>query len=435
MKHHIPPLIVGLALTVQTALAQVVDIPDPELDAAIRLALDKPTGDISVADMESLTELDASSYTRWGGTVPAPPIDSLEGLQAAKHLDWLDLSGSYPFGQSPCGGSANLNTGDMSPLAPLTRLVRLDLMRNNLESLIWPEGLTNLTVLDLSVNSLTDFSVLTGLSNLQKLNLSCNQPTDLSFLSSLTSLQTLDLSYNEITGLALPEGLTNLTTLNLRSTQLTSLTLPEGLLNLATLDLRNNQLTDFHFLTGLSSLTTLDLSSGTGLTSLTLPEGLSKLTTLTLTHNQLTSLSLPEGLTNLTALGLNSNQLTSVALPTGLVNLTTLDLGRNQLKTLALPEGLTRLTRLDVRNNPIAYLAVPIWMDLDNLEILGFPKDQIAFHAGSIRIQANELSWTQGVLQFAPTPHGPWTDLPAAIPMPLSFVGERGFFQVKMEIR
>jgi hypothetical protein len=43
--------------------------------------LDKPTGDITVEDMENLTELDASVWARgfmgypWGGS--PPPIESL----------------------------------------------------------------------------------------------------------------------------------------------------------------------------------------------------------------------------------------------------------------------------------------------------------------------------------------------------------------------
>ena len=42
------------------------------------------------------------------------------------------------------------------------------------------------------------------------------------------------------------------------------------------------------------------------------------------------------------------------------------------------------------------------------------------------------VSWDLGILEFAPTLHGPWTDLPAASPLPLSPVGERGFFRVKV---
>jgi hypothetical protein len=44
-----------------------------------------------------------------------------------------------------------------------------------------------------------------------------------------------------------------------------------------------------------------------------------------------------------------------------------------------------------------------------------------------------EIHWDLGTLQFAPSLSGPWTDLPAASPMPLSPIGEKGFFRVKVE--
>src|SRR6188474_926082 len=69
----------------------VVDIPDPSLQAAIRATLNKPLGDITAADMEGLTVLDASRTTR--GCVPS--IESLEGLQAAINLTSLNLSGEW----------------------------------------------------------------------------------------------------------------------------------------------------------------------------------------------------------------------------------------------------------------------------------------------------------------------------------------------------
>jgi len=65
----------------------VVHIPDPILPAFVRDTLNKPSGDITVADMESMTVLDASRATR--GCVPS--IESLEGLQAAINLTCLDF--------------------------------------------------------------------------------------------------------------------------------------------------------------------------------------------------------------------------------------------------------------------------------------------------------------------------------------------------------
>jgi WD40 repeat protein len=44
-----------------------------------------------------------------------------------------------------------------------------------------------------------------------------------------------------------------------------------------------------------------------------------------------------------------------------------------------------------------------------------------------------EIHWNLGTLQLAPSVRGPWTDLPAASPLRLSTIGEKGFFRVKVE--
>jgi hypothetical protein len=103
--------------------AQIVHIPDPGLLAAIRSALNKPTGDITVSDMETLTVLDAS----WTEGSIAAGIQSIAGLAAAKNLTSLDLSG-------------NQLTSLTLP-NDLSRLTRLDVTGNPLVYLGVPESL------------------------------------------------------------------------------------------------------------------------------------------------------------------------------------------------------------------------------------------------------------------------------------------------------
>jgi len=178
-------LLLAAMVLVPRAVAQVVNILDPALNAAIRTALGKPTGDITVADMESLTELDVE------GGLNAPLIGSLEGLQTARNLTRLDLSGGdydgHPY--------RTLGTHDFSPLASLSGLAELDLSRNQLTDVTLLAGLTSLTTLDLSDNWLTNLSVPAGLPNLTTLDLSWwNRLTDFSFLSGLPNLRELDLN-------------------------------------------------------------------------------------------------------------------------------------------------------------------------------------------------------------------------------------------------
>ena len=44
-----------------------------------------------------------------------------------------------------------------------------------------------------------------------------------------------------------------------------------------------------------------------------------------------------------------------------------------------------------------------------------------------------QLHWDLGMLQLAPSVNGTWTDLPAASPFPLSPIGDKGLFRVKVE--
>ena len=242
--------------------AEVVEIPNPKLREAILQQLGKLGGDITVADLASLTELNLSFSQLTSLILP-------EGLTS---LTKLSITGN-----------------------------------DNLTSLTLPQGLTSLTTLDLSGNQLTSLTLPEDLTSLTTLSLFENELTSLTLPEDLTSLTMLDLGYNRgLTSLILPEGLTCLGALYLGGNELTSLTLPEGLTCLTTLFLSGNlhpsgnpELTDFSFLKGLSSLTTLRLF-GDQLTSLTLPEGLTSLSYLDLSSNlspnPLTNLILPEAL-------------------------------------------------------------------------------------------------------------------------------------------
>ena len=242
--------------------AQTVNIPDPELQAAVRKALGKPDGEITVTDMESLTELDASHLMRDHSNGEPPNIKSIQGLESAKNLASLDLSGAETFAQL----FPNIEIEDFSALKDLERLLNLNLANNALPGrpdLSFLTNLTNLQALNLytlygNLNNLsfrkqsneTDLSFLGNLVNLRDLDLGFNNfrsETDVSFLSKLTKLEILNMEANQLEGradFAFLEGLANLQTLDLNRNGLTSVTLPEGLVNLQKLDLDRSRNTN-----------------------------------------------------------------------------------------------------------------------------------------------------------------------------------------------
>ena len=124
--------------------AQVVEIPDVNLRAAIAEALNKAPGDaITRVEMETLVRLQADSKD----------ITDLRGIEFAINLTRLVL---------------RYNTiSDISPLSSLTNLTGLWLQDNSISDISPLSSLTNLTELSLSSNSISDISPLASLTNLR----------------------------------------------------------------------------------------------------------------------------------------------------------------------------------------------------------------------------------------------------------------------------
>ncbi len=190
--------------------ADEVTIPDPNLEAALREALGKPIGDITIADMESLTSLYAVNRE----------IVNLSGLEYAINLTILELSQNQISDISDLSGLINLQLiwimrnqiSDLSPLSGLTNnLVNLGFEENQISDLSPLSGLTNLEAIHFRDNQISDIAPLSGLINLIALDLGENQISDISPLSGLTNLQYyLRLDHNQISDISPLSGLTNL---------------------------------------------------------------------------------------------------------------------------------------------------------------------------------------------------------------------------------
>ena len=168
-----------------TAVAgAAVDIPDPNLRAAIEINLGKAEGDpIASAEMETLTHLQARNAN----------ISDLTGLEFATNLTSLDLG----YGE---GGTSHA-VKDLSPLADLTQLTRLHLPGKSISDISAVTGLTNLTWLNLWGNPISDISPVAGLTNLINLYLGNNNISDISPLVANTGLgsgDTVNVQHNPL---------------------------------------------------------------------------------------------------------------------------------------------------------------------------------------------------------------------------------------------
>ena len=161
------------------ATAQVVDIPDPNLRAALEDALGKASGAaITAGEMATLTELNARDAS----------ISDLTGLEFAANLTTLRLH--------------NNRITDISQLSSLTELRGLYLDNSDIADISLLSGLIHLGALGLGGNNILDIASLAGLTHLKRLRLNHNRISDISPLSSLTELAALRLERNNITDLS-----------------------------------------------------------------------------------------------------------------------------------------------------------------------------------------------------------------------------------------
>src|SRR5262249_49244771 len=125
----------GITTTCNLNVAVMWETPifinDPNLESAVRLALNKPLGSLTSLDLFELTNLSASKAS----------INSLSGLEWATNLTTLTLSGNLIF--------------DLTPLQPLSGLRTLSLNGNQLADISPLTHLPGLTYLDLRWNWLT----------------------------------------------------------------------------------------------------------------------------------------------------------------------------------------------------------------------------------------------------------------------------------------
>ena len=171
--------IVELERLLAVLTAVIVEIPDPNLRAAIETALRvSPGTPIVSSEMETLIRLEARDAN----------IRNLTGLEHATNLKDLRLDRNA--------------ISDISVLAGLTDLTGLGLDENSISDISTLAGLTNLTNLLIGGNNISDISTLAGLTNLRGLSLYNTNISDISAITELTALTRLWFDWNNISDLS-----------------------------------------------------------------------------------------------------------------------------------------------------------------------------------------------------------------------------------------
>ena len=279
------------------------------LDSAVRHAIDKPWGDLLIADVRGISGLQPYLGT----------VHSLEGIRCVFALENLQMPGQ--------------EIENLSPLAGLERLEVLHLPNNNIADLGPLASVDTLLWLEIRSNEVADLSPLASLPNLQTLDVDGNYVADLSPLAELMALEYLSAENNLVAELPPMSGLPNL-----------------GSLNLA-----KNLVKDISPLAEAEALTHLYLS-GNQVSCLSPLAGLKSLKVLRFDWNSVDDLSPLASHTELWRISFSGNQVTDLEALSSAFLLEEVTASGNQISSLAPLAEMEWLEKVDLKDNQIADL-------------------------------------------------------------------------------
>ncbi len=170
----------------------VVSFPSPDFEAAVRLKLQKPTGDVTKADLKRLRSLNLANVSLNELDICLfPHMTNLKELFLGKgeYSDLSPISGATAL--ESLGASRN-HVSDLKPLAKLIHLDRLDLGHTEVADLAPIAGLTLLSELTLDDTQVADLSPISGMKQLERLSI---QRTKVAKVPELKELKKLKFVY------------------------------------------------------------------------------------------------------------------------------------------------------------------------------------------------------------------------------------------------
>jgi len=342
--------------------------PDAGLERAIREALNKPTGEITIADLQTITELDISGRV----------LVSLQGLQYATNLTKLIADHN--------------NLTELESIRGLVNIATLDVSYNQLTSIAAASGMRRLRYFDGASNRLADIEPARNWTELEEFNISYNrklgeEPLDITPVENLVRLKALGISglqlkhikplyklvnleilfadHNQLTDIEPSRGLINLIGFDVSDNLLTGIPWVSRMNKLKYFDVSSNRLTDLESVRNLTDLEALNISSnrrpGEDPLDITPLENLVRLKALAANGLQLKDIKPVRNLTELEDAYLYDNQISDISPLAGLINLQWAGLGGNQINDIAafLPLvmqglGLSAEGVLDLTQNPLS---------------------------------------------------------------------------------
>ncbi len=177
----------GILNSMETAIVQLnkgaYRFRSPLIEKAVRLKLNRAFGDISIDDMQGITELylcGDTPYLNW---------EDAYSFGFTLHLHGTDFEGGYSL------------LTDLTDLKYMPHLKKLSLMRLDLTDLT-PLSKIQLTHLSVCDNRISDISPLYDMKMLEELDISNNPISDITGLTAFTRLDSLNISSTLVTDLS-----------------------------------------------------------------------------------------------------------------------------------------------------------------------------------------------------------------------------------------
>jgi hypothetical protein len=207
-------LMVALLTAIFACSPAAIEFTDPNLEDAVRAAMNKPEGDIAVADAEAVTVLNLANADWDAMNAENGGIKDLSDLKyfpnlTELHLDFNDIQSFEPLSSLTQLTVLTFNgarVDDLSPLSTLTKMVTLcfdwsyspDGDFKGYGSLDFMRDMKDLEVFEAKKAGITDISVLTGLPKLWSVFIEENLITDISPLAQIKTIKEFLIAGNPI---------------------------------------------------------------------------------------------------------------------------------------------------------------------------------------------------------------------------------------------
>ncbi|MDD3521303.1 MAG: hypothetical protein PHU65_08760 [Actinomycetota bacterium] len=178
--------------------SEVIVFNDPVLEEKIRAAMNKPEGNITVGEAESVKKIDGD--IEWQSPEEMM-IKDISVLKYFANLEELELQFHAITDISPLAGMIKMkglalggnNISDISPLADLKELGFLSLFNCQAKDYSVLKNFNNLFGLHIDYSPFEDLSVLSEMKDLQRLTFVETKVSDVSPIANLTKLKVLKL--------------------------------------------------------------------------------------------------------------------------------------------------------------------------------------------------------------------------------------------------